>query len=115
VTPAAIRVGDLDRCTLRRVVAQLRRSRIQQGRASQFAEEWRSGVAPLRREYGFRVQGWLVEASDEFVWLLEHDEDRAAFDAADAAYYASPQRAALRPDPARLIEDARQDWVTRVV
>jgi hypothetical protein len=70
-------------------------------------------VAPLRERYGFRVSGWLVDGSDEFVWLLEHDDQRS-FDAADAAYYASAQRQALQPDPARLVDDARQDWV-RVV
>ena len=92
---------------------QLRRYLIRAGEGARFADEWRRGVAPLRERFGFRVQGWLVEGSDEFVWLLEHD-DRHAFEAADAAYYASPDRASLDPDPARLIEEAGKDWVTRV-
>jgi hypothetical protein len=93
------------------MTAQLRRYRIQAGRGEQFVREWRDMVAPLRERYGFRVSGWLVDGSDEFIWLLEHD-DRDSFDAADAAYYASAQRQALQPDPARLVDDARQDWVT---
>jgi hypothetical protein len=90
---------------------QLRRYRIAEGRARQFADEWRQGVVPLRRRHGFEVQGWLVDGTDEFVWLLRHT-DRPAFEAADAAYYRSSERAALDPNPARLIEEARHDWVT---
>ena len=93
--------------------AQLRRYRIAAGQAQQFAREWRAGVAPLREQFGFQVTGWLVDGTDEFVWLLRHDE-RESFEVADAAYYASAERAALDPDPARLIEEAHHDWVTRV-
>ena len=96
------------------MTTQLRRYRIQPGRAEQFAQEWRGEVAPLRERHGFRVKGWLVDESDEFVWLLEHD-DRESFNAADAAYYASAERQAMSPDPARLVDDARSDWVTVVL
>jgi hypothetical protein len=48
------------------------------------------------------------------IWLLEHD-DRELVEAADAAYYASPERQALQPDPARLVEEARRDWVSASV
>jgi hypothetical protein len=83
------------------------------GRAAQFAEEWRRGVVPLRQSYGFEIQGWVVDETDEFVWVLRH-ADHDSFDAADAAYYRSSERAALDPDPARLIQEARHDWVTPV-
>ncbi len=95
------------------MTAQLRRYRIQAGLGEQFAREWRDSIAPLRERHGFRVSGWLVDGDDDFVWLLEHD-DQASFDAADAAYYASAQRQAVQPDPARLVDDARQDWVSVV-
>ena len=95
------------------MTAQLRRYRIKQGRVDQFATEWRDGVAPLRRTHGFRVHGWLVEDRDEFVWLLEHDT-RESFVEADAAYYASAERQRLQPDPARLIDEARKDWLIAV-
>jgi hypothetical protein len=87
---------------------QLRRYRILTGQADQFVREWRDTVAPLREKHGFRVKGWLVEDSDEFVWLLEHG-DRTSFEAANDAYYASAERQALGPDPARLIAEARKD------
>ena len=95
------------------MTAQLRRYRIQSGRLQQFAVEWRDGVVPLRERYGFRGRGWLVEGGDEFVWLLEH-ENRESFEAADSAYYASAERQALRPDPARLVDEERTDWLRAV-
>jgi hypothetical protein len=92
---------------------QLRRYRIEPGRAGEFADEWGAGVAPLRVRFGFRVSGWLVEGGDEFVWLLEHD-DAESFGAADTAYYESAERQEMDPDPARLIVEARKNWVTTV-
>jgi hypothetical protein len=74
-------------------------------------DEWRERVAPLRRAHGFEILGaWLDEDERTFVWLLAHDD----YAAADAAYYASPERAALDPDPARLIVEARELRVHRV-
>jgi hypothetical protein len=93
--------------------AQLRRYRLQPAQGDQFVREWRERVAPLRERYGFRVKGWLVETGEEFLWLLEHD-DMESFEAADTAYYASAERQAMQPDPARLIADARSDWVTEI-
>jgi hypothetical protein len=93
--------------------AQLRRYRIHAGQAGQFAAEWRAVIAPLRERFGYRVQGWLIESDDEFVWLLEHD-DIESFEAANTAYYASAERQAISPDPARLIAETRADWVTTV-
>ena len=95
------------------MAVQLRRYRITSGQAEQFAREWRDHVAPLRVSFGFQVRGWLVKDSDEFVWLLEH-RDEESFEAADAAYYASEKRQAVHPDPARLIDEARKDWVSVV-
>jgi hypothetical protein len=93
--------------------AQLRRYRLASGQAARFADEWRRSVLPLRQQYGFRVYGWLVDGTDEFVWILDHD-DRAGFEAADEAYYASPERRSFDPDPARLIVETRNEWMTPV-
>ncbi len=83
--------------------SQLRVFRIARGQARRFADEWRATVLPLREQLGFRVTAaFVAEADDLFVWLLEHDGD---FEAADAAYYESAERAALDPDPRRLIEE----------
>ena len=52
---------------------------------------------------GFDVLGPWVGEDDRFVWLVGHED----LEAADAAYYASPERAALDPDPARLLADVQ--------
>src|SRR6266545_3777867 len=56
---------------------------------------------------------WIAEGSGEFVWVIAHDGSRT-FEEADAAYYASPERAALDPNPARHLVEVRTDFVREV-
>lgn len=94
---------------------QLRLYTIRQGSLRQFAEEWRAQVLPLRLVQGFRVEGaWLVEETSLFAWLLSHDGPEG-WDVADRAYYDSPARKAMDPDPARLIERAEERFVKAVI
>ena len=87
------------------MVTQLRDYRIREGSLDQWVDEWRDRITPLRRELGFMVErAWTVEAESRFVWLLAHPGDWEAFEAADGAYYDSPQRTSLDHNPARLIE-----------
>jgi hypothetical protein len=80
---------------------QLRIYTIAEGELADFVEEWRAHIAPLRRRLGFRVLGPWVDG-DTFIWLLGYDGEDG-FAAADARYYASPERTSLSPDPARHI------------
>jgi hypothetical protein len=97
------------------MATQLRDYRIRAGELDRFVEEWRNGVAPLRRTAGFEIAGaWTIPEEDRFVWLLAHPADWHRFAKADAAYYASPERAALDPDPARLIEEQHNVRLTEV-
>jgi hypothetical protein len=90
------------------MATQLRDYRIRDGELERWVEEWRVGVAPLRRAQGFEIAGaWTIPEEGRFVWLLAHTGGWDDFAEADAAYYASPERAALGPDPARLIEEQR--------
>ena len=88
---------------------QLREYRVEAGRLDDFVREWRELVLPLRRELGFNVLGpWVERETDHFVWIIGYDGDiRAAND----AYYSSPERAAMDPDPARLIAEIREVWL----
>ena len=81
---------------------ELRIYRAKPGMLDDFVREWRERVLPLRRAHGFEVIGPWVADDEQFVRIIGH-EDLAA---ADAAYYASPDRAALEPDPARYLADA---------
>jgi hypothetical protein len=95
------------------VAIQLREYRIRPGEIERFAEEWRSRLAPLRQAMGFSIPAaWTVPEEDRFIWLLEHPGGWDAFAKADAAYHASPERAAMDPDPARLIADQRSVRLT---
>lgn len=97
------------------MVTQLRDYRLTEGSLDQFVDEWLAGIAPLRRELGFTIEGaWKVEGESRFVWLLAHTGDWDAFEAADRGYYASPQRTKLNPNPARLIEDQAVARLTAV-
>ncbi len=78
----------------------------------EWLDGWARGVLPLRRKFGFRIEGaWVVAGENRFIWILTYDGERG-FEARDADYYASPERKALDPDPAPLIEKAETSFVT---
>ena len=81
---------------------------IRPGELDEWIAEWRTHVLPLRRRLGFEVLGaWVSEETSTFTWLLGYDGPDG-IEAANAAYYDSPERAALDPDPARHIAEPRQ-------
>ena len=87
---------------------QLRIYTIKAGDMGDWIAEWRHSIAPLRRTHGFDVvNGWTVEGEDKFIWILRYDGPRS-WKEADAAYYASPERKAMQPDPARHIAKAER-------
>jgi hypothetical protein len=87
---------------------------VKQGALDDWLREWRELVVPLRERFGFRVRdAWVANDGGTFVWVLEHDGDD--FEAANAAYYDSPERAALEPDPARHLASVREIVGRRVL
>jgi hypothetical protein len=81
---------------------------IRPGEMDAWLEEWREHVVPLRQAVGFRVFGaWVSEQTDTFTWLIGYDGPEG-FEAANAAYYASPERTAVDPNPGRHIAEARE-------
>jgi len=91
---------------------QLRDYRITPGAMDRFLQAWTEGVVPLRERFGFRFFGvWANEETHRFVWIIGHDD----FEQADQAYYSSPERTALDPDPAQWIEKAHHEFVERVI
>ena len=92
---------------------QLRSYEVRPGEMEEWLDEWSRLVLPLRREHGFELVGaWRAEEGDTFVWILAYDGD---FAAADAAYYGSPARAALDPDPARHLENVATRMLQSVI
>ena len=92
------------------MTTQLRRYVLNKGQSEPFLKVWREAIVPLRKKHGFRVIGaWLTKDLNEFVWLVAHDGD---FAAAEAAYYASPERAAISPSPSGFIAKSEITFAT---
>ena len=88
---------------------QLREYTIEAGRLDDFVREWRELVLPLRERLGFTVVGpWVEREASGFVWIVGYDGDIRE---ADGRYYASPERKAMNPDPARLVVGSRLIWL----
>jgi hypothetical protein len=97
------------------VETQVRIYRVREGQLARFVEEWEANVRPLRERLGFRVVGaWASEEDGRFAWVLAYD-GVGGFAAADARYYASDERAAFDPDPARLLEATEHFMASRLV
>ncbi len=97
------------------MVTQLRIYTINKGKLDDFVKAWREGVYPLRQKFGFKIEGaWIVKERNEFVWITSYDgpED---WQTQDAAYYASPERAALNPDPAQFIAKAEHWFIMPIL
>jgi len=85
---------------------QLREYTIEDGLLDDFVREWSELVLPLRVSLGFSVVGpWIEREASRFVWIVGYDGDIGA---ANETYYASPERAAMDPDPARLVVEGRE-------
>ncbi len=96
------------------MTTQLRMYTINRGKMDEFIRAWKTGVYPLRQKQGFHIDGaWVLKERNQFVWLLSFDG--TDWDAKDAAYYASPERAALNPDPAQFIAFAEHWFLTEVM
>ncbi len=97
------------------MVSQLRMYVAKEGHLDEFVREWRAGVVPLRQKFGFKVEGaWTIPAKNEFIWIISYNGPDG-FEARDAAYYASPERKALAPDPARHLAQTDTRLMTSVL
>jgi NIPSNAP len=94
---------------------ELRDYTIRHGEMDEWIARWKASVVPLREAAGFHIVGaWVDRQNDRFVWLLGYD-GADGFDAANGRYYASPGRTSVRPEPAELIDVAREVRVETIV
>ena len=77
-------------------------------------EEWARQIRPLRGRLGFTVVGaWTVAETNRFIWIIRY-QGPLTWKEAEAAYYGSPERIRLDPDPARHIETSEQWLMTSI-
>lgn len=94
---------------------QVRRYRAAEGKLDAFVDAWRRGVVPLRKKFGFTVEGaWSIPETNEFVWVMSYDGPEG-FEAADAAYYESDERSTLDPNPVVFLVDHIAHLATPVI
>lgn len=94
---------------------QLRIYTINRGKLQDFASAWLKGVYPLRLKHGFVIPGaWTMDETNQFVWLIGY-EGPDSWESKEQAYYDSPERLELDPDPAQYIARVEQYFVESVV
>lgn len=79
------------------MISELRVYTVRDGAMREFAELFTTQVVPLRRRFGFVVEGvWADEDLNTFAWVVGH-EAPDGWDAALAPYTAA--RVEIQPDP----------------
>ncbi len=97
------------------MITQLRTYTIHPGVMDQWVIEWKEQVKPLREKLGFEIQGaWTVSETSQFVWIMAYSGPKKWEDL-DAAYFTAPERKAMDPNPARLIEKMEERFIAPVL
>ena len=97
------------------MIRQLRVYTINKGHLDDFAKGWLEYVYPLHLKMGYKIErAGVIRERNEFVWEVSYDgpED---WDEKQAAYFASPERKAVDPDPARFIAKTERWFVEDVL
>ena len=93
---------------------QLRSYMIKAGELDAFAQLWSKTVRPLRKKMGFVIEGaWKIPSEDRFIWVVSY-AGADGWDAGNRAYYESPERKAMEPDPASFIVAQRTVFIDSV-
>jgi prophage antirepressor-like protein len=73
---------------------QLRRYELDPSLAEEFATWVVNQIIPLREKFGYKVHWqYLDRANSQFIWLVSLEATEAEFEAKDAAWMASADRA----------------------
>jgi hypothetical protein len=86
------------------VIVQLRTYQVRAGEMDTFVALFRDHLVPVREAYGYTLLGaWNDPETGTFVWVVGH-EAPDGWEAAEKAYYDSPERAAMPANPADYLE-----------
>jgi hypothetical protein len=93
---------------------QLRIYRLRDGAVDDFLALWHEHVVPARRALGFDVvDAWLDRDARVFAWVAGHPAPDG-IEAAERAYFASAEKAAIPRSPADFFESSEVRVVRRV-
>lgn len=96
------------------MLVQVRTYKIKPGLMEEFVALWRDHVVPARAAHGYEVVGaWNDPEDGTFTWVVAH-EAPDGWDAAEKAYYDSPERNGLPKNPADLMDGAETKVLTPV-
>ena len=91
---------------------QLRRYDLPAEVVDEFLAWWRDLLVPAREAFGFSIEfAYLVPEKNEFVWATSVEGDRKQFEAVEAAWMASPERAEIFGDRKPWFSHADIDFV----
>ena len=94
------------------MASELRVFTINRGQMDLFLDAWFRGVYPLRLKHGHAIQGpWIIPERNEFVWIVSHDGP-GSWEEREGAYYASPERVGMDPDPLQYVAKVDHWFVT---
>ncbi len=94
---------------------QVRIYTINRGRLNDFAKLWKSAVYPLRLKQGFKIPfAQIVPETNQFVWCVGFDSEDS-WEKKERAYYHSPERETMDPDPAKWIARAEEYFSSDVL
>jgi hypothetical protein len=89
------------------MLCQVRTYKVREGDMDAFVALWRDHVVPARAAHGFTVLGaWRDDAGTTFTWVVGHPAPDG-WDAADKAYYDSPERNGLPRSPSDFLTDVQ--------
>lgn len=98
------------------MVSQLRIYTINKGKLDEFVEGWKKFVYPLHYKHGFTIdRADVIRERNEFVWIVSYDGPAEEWEAKQKAYYGSPERHAVSPDPAQHIAKTERWMITSVL
>lgn len=83
--------------------SQLRIYTLHPETADEFVALFHRELVPLRATHGYTLDGaWLADDRTRFVWVTSHDCPDG-WEAAEKAYYESPERSSIPFDPGDFI------------
>lgn len=98
------------------MVSQLRIYTINKGKLDDFVAGWKKFVHPLHYKFGFTIdRADVIRERNELVWIVSYDGSMEEWKAKQEAYYSSPERKSVNPDPAQHIAKTDRWFIESVL